>query len=169
MSMLAPSSEMNRVHEAKPDGYLSDVEDGGFDFGDSSSTPGPRRPDASAAAGEVPLVWPAKQLKAGRRGGFGKPPGRRSHVHGGGGGGYRRGGEGRGDYPSSSSSGGSVEPPQQRWRSRGRRPVGRSGQWESTVDHRQGKVDGIVKKSSVLRANGETAEAPSVKGTTGTK
>lgn len=165
--MLAPSSEMNGVHEAKPDGYQSDVEDGGFDFGDSLSAPAPRKPDIGTNDGE-PLVWPAKQLKAGRRGGFGRPPGKKSHIHSGGGG-YRRGGEGRGDYPSSSSSGGSVEPPQQRWRSRGRRPVGRSGQWESTMDHTQDKIDGVIKKSSVLPGNGETVEVPSLKGAAGTK
>lgn len=158
---------MNGVHEAKPDGYQSDVEDGGYDFGDGPSTLGPRKPEMSANGGE-PIVWPAKQLKTGRRGGFGKPPGKRSHVHGGGGG-YRRGVEGRGEYHSSSSSGGSVEPPQQRWRSRGRRAVGRSGQWESTMDHSQDKVDGVIKKLSVPSGNGEKAEAPPLKGATGTK
>ena len=152
----------------RPDGYQSDVEDDEFDFGDSSSAPPRHLADATPTNGE-PLAWPAKQLKAGRRGGFGKPPGRRNHIHSGGGGGYRRAGEGKGEYHSSSSSGGSMDPPQQRWRNRGRRGGGRSGQWESTMDSTPDKLDRVMEKGALLATSEEQTYGAPLKGSSGAK
>ena len=109
-----------------PDGYMSDEDVEGFDFGGGEEDIRRETSQAKRDSGKHRVEeqgdssWPAKQVHGIRRGGFGRPP-TRKHYPRSNNGSFRT-------QNSSSPEESSNQLPQRRWRTRGTRE-GRTGQW----------------------------------------